>query len=112
MIRICEQCSAEFEGGKNAHYCPVCRQKRFKEAGIKGNPKKAATTPKKTKKQRKRRDDGAFCEERKTWTVEFIRTREGWMWKAQRGKKVSLKSAGYFYSITGAKKDYEQAIGG
>lgn len=108
MIKICEQCSNRFEGGKFAHYCPSCRAKIFKDAGIKGNPRKNPPAPKK----RKKREDSNFSSERKTWKIEFIRTSKGWIWKATKGENVTLESAGYFYSITGAKKDYEQAIGG
>lgn len=108
VVKHCEQCSALFEGGKLARFCPSCRAKIFKSAGIKGNPKKAVTKP----KTRKKREDSLFSEEKKTWTVEFIRTRQGWIWKAKKGENVTLESAGFFYSISGAKKDYDKAIGG
>lgn len=31
MLRTCQQCAAEFDGGANALYCPACRQSRKRE---------------------------------------------------------------------------------
>lgn len=110
MIKICEQCSNRFEGGKFAHYCPLCRVEVCRQAGIRGNRKQ---TRKKAKPKKKKiiHSDSSVLRELRVWTVEYTHTRNGWIWKAVKGN-TTLESAGYFLTLAGAQRDYQLAIGG
>lgn len=129
MIKTCEECNKQFEGHRNAHYCPECRLKLQREAHKRYANKNRA---KKTQYQRDYyyRNRERLLEKQKArnkanyeykrgpidrpgltgWTIEYTKNGDLWTWSARKGNVV-LDAGRYFSTLRIAQKDCLFALG-
>lgn len=129
MIRTCEECNKQFEGHRNAHYCPECRLKlqreahRRYEASHKERKKINARNyylrhrEQLLAKQKARYKEtyeykrGPIDRQGLTgWTIEYIKNGDLWTWSARKGNVV-LDAGRDFETLRIAQKDCLLAIG-
>ena len=130
MTKNCEECNKQFEGHRNAHYCPECRLKLQREAhkryAIKTRARKTQYQRdyyyrnrerllEKKKERNKanyeyKRGPNLEREDLASWKIEYLRKGDLWTWKATKGN-VTLEAHRNFYSLRTAQKDCALALG-